>query len=102
MVVLQASSTAATLRVGARLPLVLERRMSLDPERPVLRLEETVSNCADAPTPFLWGHHPAFAAKVGMRIDLPPGPIHLASTTRRERHRLAAPARQLAGYLRDR
>jgi galactose mutarotase-like enzyme len=71
-----AGATHATLRVGARLPLVLERRMSLDPDAPVLRLEERVTNHGGAPAPFIWGHHPAFEATAGMRIDLPPGPIY--------------------------
>lgn len=77
--VVAADATSATLRVGARLPLVLERRMSLAPAEPVLRLEETVINCGNSPTPFLWAHHPAFEVVPGLRIDLPPGPIHLST-----------------------
>ena len=71
--VVDATETAVTLRTPARLPLILERRMSLDPVRAVLRVEEQVTTDADVAVPFLWGHHPAFAAPVGARIDLPPG-----------------------------
>lgn len=69
--VLAADARSATLRVAARLPLVLERRMTLDPDRAALRIEETVTNESDLEMPFLLGHHPAFEALPGMQIDLP-------------------------------
>lgn len=62
---------AASLRTPARLPLVLERRMRLDPARPVLLIEETVTNESPLPVDFVWGHHPAFAAVAGALVDLP-------------------------------
>jgi hypothetical protein len=65
-----------TLSSGARLPLVLHRRMRLAPDRPVLILEETVENESALPVPYIWGHHPAFGpplAAPGARIDLPAG-----------------------------
>ena len=71
--VVNAGPASVTLRTPARLPLILERRMTLDPARPVLRVEETVSCDADLAVPFLWGHHPAFAAPAGATIDLPAG-----------------------------
>jgi galactose mutarotase-like enzyme len=62
-----------TLRTPARLPLVLERRMRLTEEPPALRIEETVHSDAPVPTAFLIGHHPAFVASQGTRVDLPDG-----------------------------
>jgi len=62
------------LATGARLPLVLEREMRLDAERPVLYLVERVRSEAAFPVPFIWAHHPAFGmplAAPGARIDLP-------------------------------
>ncbi len=69
--VVEQSADRVTLRTPARLPLILERRMWLEPGRPVLRLDETVTVDADLEVPFLWGHHPAFAATDGAVIDLP-------------------------------
>jgi hypothetical protein len=64
----------ARMRTPARLPLVLERDMRIDPDRPVLYLEERVFNDCPFEVPYLWGHHPAFGpplAEAGARIDLP-------------------------------
>lgn len=58
-----------------RLPLVLERRMIVDKERPVLRIVETVVNESASSASFLWGHHPAFDARDGALIDLPPSRV---------------------------
>jgi hypothetical protein len=60
---------SATLRVAARLPLTLERRMEV--AGGVLRIAERAVNVGAAPVRFAWGHHPAFAARAGMCIDLP-------------------------------
>lgn len=75
--VVEADSDSAVLRVAARLPLVLERRMWLDPDAPVLRLEERVWNGSPLPQAFLWGHHPTFPAAAGTAIDLPGGDVHV-------------------------
>jgi hypothetical protein len=67
-----------TLTSGTRLPLVLKRRMRLDPTRPVLFLEETISNEAAFPVPYVWGHHPAYGPPLtasGASIDLPGGTV---------------------------
>ena len=73
--VVEQAPDAVTLRTPARLPLILERRMRLDATRAVLRIEESVRADADARVPFLWGHHPAFAATDGARIVLPEGVV---------------------------
>lgn len=70
--VLSSAPGEAVLRCPARLPLVLERRVALDPERPVVRIEETVTNVSGAAVPYLWGHHPAFELPARSRIDLDP------------------------------
>ncbi len=64
---------SVTLTTPTRLPLILERRMRLPPDRSTLRIEETARLDADTGVPFLWGHHPAFAATEGAHIDMPEG-----------------------------
>ncbi len=84
--VVDSSSAALTLKAGTRLPLVVERKMRLAGDGPVLLIEETVVNEGQAPVSFVWGHHPAFDAVPGLRIDLPPGALHDAADldTRRD------------------
>ncbi|MBK8021242.1 MAG: DUF4432 family protein [Chloroflexi bacterium] len=70
------------LSTGARLPIVLERRMRLIPDRAVLFIEETIRNESDLELPYLWGHHPAWGpplAAQGARIDLPGGKLTVDS-----------------------
>lgn len=62
-----------TLQTPARLPLILERRMTLATDAPILLIEETVRSDVDFTVPFLWGHHPAFIATPDARIDMPDG-----------------------------
>lgn len=69
--VTEESATSLVAATATRLPLVLERRMEVDPERPVLRLRESIGNESGLPMPYVWGHHPAFDAVPGSRIDLP-------------------------------
>ena len=64
---------SVTLTTPARLPLILERRMRLAPDRATLLIEETVRLDADVAVPYLWGHHPAWLAPEGAQIDLPDG-----------------------------
>lgn len=66
------SQQEAVLRCPARLPLVLERRIRLDADRPVLHIEERISNLSELEVPYLWGHHPAFELPPDSRIDLTP------------------------------
>ena len=57
-----------------RMPLLIERRIRLDAEGGVLRIEEAVTNESAQPLDILWGHHPTFGAPLlapGARIDLP-------------------------------
>jgi hypothetical protein len=72
----------ALLRTAARLPLVLERDMRLHGSQPVLVLRECVRNVGARPVAFLWGHHPALAAREGMRIDVAPVSVVVDSTWR--------------------
>lgn len=72
------SGRDVTLSSGTRLPLVIHRRMRLDPVRPVLVIEETIENESALTVPYIWGHHPAFGpplAATGARIDLPAGKL---------------------------
>ena len=71
--VVSQTADEVVLRTPARLPLLLERRMRLAPGAATLLIEETVRCDAAVPVDFLWGHHPAFEAVEGARIDLPAG-----------------------------
>jgi len=58
----------------ARTPFRLERRVWLEADRPVLRIQERVINEGAQAQPFVWGHHPAFGApflQAGCRLDVP-------------------------------
>ncbi|MCH7670269.1 MAG: hypothetical protein IIC71_13875 [Acidobacteria bacterium] len=71
--VVDRSPTSVSLRVPTRLPIILERSMSVEGE--VLRLEERLVSDAPIDVPFAWTHHPAFDAPPGTKIDLPPARI---------------------------
>jgi galactose mutarotase-like enzyme len=74
--VLGQDAASVTLRAAARLPLTIERRMALAPDAATLLIEEVASNESDREVAYAWGHHPAFAALPGMRIDVPAGAVH--------------------------
>jgi galactose mutarotase-like enzyme len=67
--VVSVDATSIELRTPTRLPLVLRRRLFLDGF--AVRVEETVENESAIDVPVIWGHHPVFTARAGMRIDLP-------------------------------
>jgi hypothetical protein len=67
------TADSVTLTTPTRLPIILERRMRLAPHASTLVIEETARLDADMAVPFLWGHHPAFEATGGARIDMPEG-----------------------------
>jgi hypothetical protein len=71
-------STRSHVRMStpARLPLVLEREMRVDPDHPTLYIQERVRNEAPFAVPYIWAHHPAWGPPLvapGARIDLPGG-----------------------------
>ena len=67
------SSRGASLhtRTGSRLPLVLDRWIEVDEDRPTVRLRERVLNVGTDAVHYVWGHHPAFTASSRTLIDLP-------------------------------
>lgn len=71
--VVSSTPTDVTLRTSTRLPLRLTRRMWLEPDSPVLHLEETATNDSSVDVPFVWGHHPSFDALPGTLLDVPAG-----------------------------
>jgi galactose mutarotase-like enzyme len=71
--VVDADAAGARLRVPSRLPLVLERTVRVEGRS--LLVEEVVTNESDEEWTFGWGHHPAFDAPPGTRIDMPDGPL---------------------------
>jgi hypothetical protein len=69
--VVEANPEEVTLRVGTHVPLVLTRRMRLQPGEPVLLIDEWVENVGPIDLDFVWAHHPVFPAVPGSNIDLP-------------------------------
>lgn len=69
--VLNATPTDITLQTQSRLPLTLTRRMWVEPDKPVLHVEETAQNDSEVEVPFLWGHHPAFDGVPDTVLDVP-------------------------------
>ncbi|WUI02679.1 aldose 1-epimerase [Spirillospora sp. NBC_00431] len=69
--VVRAAAGGCELQVGLRLPLTVTRRMTLDPERPVLRVETTLTNESPLAVPYVWGHHPCFPAMDGTWVEIP-------------------------------
>lgn len=63
------------VRAGTRLPVVVEREISVlsDPDRVAITTE--VRNTSNEPTSFIWGEHPAFFVRQGDKIDLPNGEV---------------------------
>ena len=63
------------VRAGTRLPVVVEREISVlsDPDRVAITTE--VRNTSNEPTSFIWGEHPAFFVRQGDKIDLPHGEV---------------------------
>jgi hypothetical protein len=53
-------ATVACTGRSAAAPLAIERRMTLRSDRPVLLIEETLTNESDGPVDAMWGHHVAF------------------------------------------
>jgi galactose mutarotase-like enzyme len=75
--VIERSDTDLVMRWTTRQLLRLERRISLPGAKPVIFVEERIENDTEHQVAYAWGHHPAFAAAPGTRIDLPPGPVHI-------------------------
>ena len=73
--VIRATVDELVLRSPTRLPVQLERTIRISADRPVLWIDERIDNDSDLPFAYAWGHHPAFAARTGMDIDLPAGPV---------------------------
>lgn len=69
--IVECSDTLLRMRAGTRLPIVVEREISLESNPLRLKLTTTVQNSSDEATSFVWGEHPAFKAQPGDRIDLP-------------------------------
>jgi hypothetical protein len=75
--IVEHGATRVVLRTPARLPLILERTMYLDADRPALRIEERAVNESDVVVPCIWGHHPVFAVSDATVIDIPATEIHV-------------------------
>ncbi|HEY3925469.1 MAG TPA: hypothetical protein VGL75_12985 [Acidothermaceae bacterium] len=71
--VVSVDRASVLLRCPTRLPVILERRVVLRDSAVVV--EETARSDAPFDVPVIWGHHPIFSARPGMRIDLPGGSV---------------------------
>ena len=69
-VVERAGEDQVTLRCHTHTPLVLTRRMRLDPSHARLEIAEEIHNPSELPFPYAWGHHPAFEAPPGTSLEL--------------------------------
>jgi hypothetical protein len=78
--VLEQGRDFVLMRAPARLPIVFERRIEIDKQKPVVRIVETITNESATSVPFLWGHHPAFRARSGTYIDIPATRVVVDST----------------------
>lgn len=59
-----------------RTPFKLERTLRMVKNKPVLFIDETLTNLSPEAQDFMWGHHPAFGApflKPGVRVLVPAG-----------------------------
>ncbi|NPV87652.1 MAG: aldose 1-epimerase [Anaerolineae bacterium] len=65
---------------GVRTPLHLERVMRMERGKPVLFLDEVLTNCSPEPVDVMWGHHPAFGAPflhAGVRLLVPAAKVEV-------------------------
>ena len=76
--VLEDTPEVVSVRLSAetmRTPFRLEKTLTLRADRPVLEIDERLSNLADEAMDVMWGHHPAVGPPFlddSCRIDLPP------------------------------
>jgi hypothetical protein len=71
MQVTSQSPTSIELLGFARLPLQLERRVTLADDHATVHVHETVTNLGAHDVAFVWGHHPTFTALPESVIDSP-------------------------------
>ena len=67
-----------------RTPLYVEKTLSLERDRAVLKIEELIVNEGRVPIDLMWGQHPALGAPFvdeTCRIDLPGARVHCTSLT---------------------
>jgi galactose mutarotase-like enzyme len=69
--VVELRADEVVLRTAARLPIILERHMRIDPHHAALRIDERIVNESDLRVPYIWGHHPAFAVTGASVLDIP-------------------------------
>ncbi|HEX7125221.1 MAG TPA: DUF5107 domain-containing protein [Thermodesulfobacteriota bacterium] len=71
--VLETSPYLVTMRLACRtVPVVVEKAIEVDPDRPEARLHYRLDHRGDAPLPFLFKLHAAVRVAAGDRILLPP------------------------------
>jgi hypothetical protein len=74
--IVKADGAAAEVRLSTRLllsPFRIERIMSVESGKPILRFRERVTNEGGESMDFMWGHHPAFGGEFAdehCRIDV--------------------------------
>jgi galactose mutarotase-like enzyme len=74
--VVQDNGPRAEVRLTTRLarsPFRIERTMHVETGKPILYIDEQITNEGDEPMAYMWGHHPAYGAPFlseSCRIDL--------------------------------
>src|SRR5262249_60781801 len=77
------------------IPQTLRRTLELEPDRPVLKIIEEVTNEGDDTFAFVWGHHPAFPGSRDTVVDMAEAPV-ITLDERGEERRNSWPTLQLA------
>lgn len=65
-----------------KVPLVIEKRLTLRSGEAVLHIDETITNESEEPIEYMWGHHPTFGAPFlnsDCVVDIPAGKIAVHS-----------------------
>jgi len=79
------SPDRVTARLTCRLtkmPLTIEKRLTLVSGESALRIEERITNDSPEPIEFMWGHHPALGAPFlnsNCAVDIPAGKVAVYS-----------------------
>lgn len=78
--VLEASDSSILMEVPSRLPLMVRRSVEVQAGGSSLTVRDTVTNTANFPVPFVWGHHPAWLVDGETHVDLPESVLSVSPT----------------------
>lgn len=78
--VLESDDSSIVMEVPSRLPLLVRRSVELQAGGSSFTVRETITNTADFPVPFVWGHHPAWLVDGETNVDLPESVLTVSPT----------------------